>query len=125
MKFLAILALLGSAAAVKITHQASVSTNIAAKIHAKSQAKDFNDLTDDQQGEVLEWVYSELSGGTADDTITAEEAQTFFEDFMQRHNLPISQEVVDAIVNGFNFIDDNGNGSISRREFKQFLRRNV
>ena len=143
MKFIALLALFGGVSAVRLeSHsaiQAHSQTVVPALAHSwsalqtksnqaslKKSASKFvqttlksllpgpGDLTPEQQLEIVEWVISELSGGT----ITKDEAHDALSAFLDKHGYPQPTpeewEMLEAV---FDYIDKSGDGHIDLHEF--------
>merc|ERR1711907_122367 len=101
MKFFALIALIGSAAAIKLTHNQP-------KHLAHNKVK-WENLTDAQEKEIEDWVVEELT--TGEKTITKKEAEEAIKDFGKRHNLPsLPEEAWDELEKMFDAADTNEDG---------------
>ena len=120
MKFFALVALLGSAAALRFNHidgksliqrvQTQNIHNAFAKRRAMKLVKaKWENLTEAQEKEIEDWVTSELS--TGDKTITKEEAHDAIVAFGKKHGFePLPKEAWVALESMFDEADTNGDG---------------
>ena len=115
MRFFAFVALLGSAAAVRLSHQP---THTLAHSHLKSFAKSkWENLTDEQEQEIEDWVVSELT--TGEGTITKQEAHDAIVAFGEKHGFPpLPKEAWVELEAMFDEADANGDGQIDLDELK-------
>merc|ERR1711937_7746 len=117
MKFFAFVALLGSAAAIKLTHQAPHSHKLAhshIKAHMKTK---WENLTDEQEQEIEDWVVEELT--TGEGTITKEEAHDAIVAFGEKHGFPpLPEEAWEELEAMFDEADLNGDGAIDLAELE-------
>ena len=115
MRFFAFVALLGSAAAIKLTHQAPHSL---ARSHTKTFMKTkWENLTDEQEQEIEDWVVEELT--TGEGTITKEEAHDAIVAFGEKHGFPpLPEEAWEEFEAMFDEVDLNGDGQIDLEELK-------
>ena len=134
MRLLALVALLGTAASLKLSHEpvkkALVKVERVNKIHhtfakkrhqlSKRKAQKllkakWEDLTDEQEQEIEDWVVEELTSG--DETITKEEAHAAIVAFGQKHGFePHSEEDWEELEAIFDYVDSNGDGEIDLEE---------
>ena len=71
-------------------------------------------LTPEQEMEIMDWVLSELGGGT----ITKEEAHDAIVAFADKHGFPQpTPEEWEALEEGFDHADANGDGELDLKEF--------
>merc|ERR1711907_767718 len=115
MKFFAFVALLGSAAAIKLTHQAPHTHKLAhSQIKAHMKTK-WENLTDEQEQEIEDWVVEELT--TGEETITKQEAHDAIVAFGEKHGFePLSEEDWEELEEIFDYVDSNGDGEIDLEE---------
>merc|ERR1711988_857985 len=112
MKFFAFVALLGSAAAIKLTHQ-PVHHSLA---HAHTKTK-WENLTDEQEQEIEDWVVEELT--TGEGTITKQEAHDAIVAFGEKHGFPpLPEEAWTELEAMFDEADLNGDGAIDLAELE-------
>ena len=134
MRLLALVALLGTAASLKLSHEpvkkALVKVERVNKIHhtfakkrhqlSKRKAQKllkakWEDLTDEQEQEIEDWVVDELT--TGDETITKEEAHAAIVAFGEKHGFePLSEEDWEELEAIFDYVDSNGDGEIDLEE---------
>merc|ERR1711879_265476 len=109
MKFFAFVALLGSAAAIKLTHQ---------PVHHLAHSKTkWDNLTAAQEQEIEDWVVSELTEGEG--TITKEEAHDAIVAFGEKHGFPpLPEEVWTELEAMFDKADLNDDGAIDLAELE-------
>merc|ERR1711907_472117 len=117
MKFFAFVALLGSAAAIKLTHQAPHTHKLAhSQIKAHMKTK-WENLTDEQEQEIEDWVVEELT--TGEGTITKEEAHDAIVAFGEKHGFPpLPEEAWKELEAMFDEADLNGDGQIDLAELE-------
>merc|ERR1711988_800295 len=117
MKFFAFVALLGSAAAIKLTHQAPKVPHSMVKTHVKHK---WENLTDEQEAEVEAWVTEQLT--TGDGKITKEEAHDALVAFGEAHGFePIPDEAWEELEAMFDAVDTNGDGAIDLAELEAVM----
>ena len=126
MKFFHLLALVGVASAMKLS---SHNTHMLASIkHANKnalrrvQTKNFikqrwENLTDEQEQEIEDWVVEELT--TGEGTITKEEAHDAIVAFGEKHGFPpLPEEAWTELEAMFDQADLNGDGAIDLAELE-------
>ena len=116
MKFFALVALLGTAASIKLTQHTPKMHNNLAKRHVQSFMKTrWDDLTDEQVAEIEAWVEMELS--TGEKTITKEEAHAAIKAFGKKHGFePLSKKDWDELEAWFDVVDTNDDGALDLDE---------
>ena len=128
MKFFALVALIGSAAALRFNHIDSQSLvqrvqpqniqNAFAKRRAMKliQAK-WENLSEAQEKEIEDWVTHELT--TGEKTITKAEAEAAIKGFGKKHGFePLPKEVWTELEKMFDAADTNGDGAINLAELE-------
>ena len=129
MKFFALVALLGTAASlrlshntlknalVKVEHTQKIDTMFAKKRAQKLMKAKWEDLTDEQEAEIQAWVVEELT--TGDKTITKQEAHDAIVAFGEKHGFkPLPEEAWEELEAMFDEVDTNGNGEIDLAELE-------
>ena len=107
MKFFALIALVGSAAALRLSHN-HVNTL------AHQQTK-WENLTKAQEKEIEDWVVSELT--TGDKTITKAEAEAAIKAFGESHGFePLPKKAWEELEKMFDAADTNNDGQIDLDE---------
>ena len=126
MKFFALVALLGSAAALRFNHIDTKSLaqrleshkihNVFAKRRAQKLMKaKWENLTDEQEKEIEDWVVEELT--TGEGTITKQEAHDAIVAFGEKHGFPpLPEEAWTELEKMFDAADTNGDGAIDLDE---------
>merc|ERR1711907_659228 len=125
MKFFALVALLGTAASMRLKHQQPPARqgcahhqvhNMFAKKRAQKLIKaKWEDLSPEQEAEVEAWVTEQLT--TGEGTITKEEAHDALVAFGEKHGFsPISEETWEQLEAMFDEVDTNGDGEIDLEE---------
>merc|ERR1712023_414010 len=126
MKFFALVALLGTAASmrigningaqlVKAVHTQKVNNMFAKKRAQKLIKAKWENLTDEQEQEVEDWIVEELT--TGEGTITKEEAHDAIVAFGEAHGFdPIPAEAWEELEAMFDEADTNGDGAIDLEE---------
>ena len=126
MKFFALVALLGSAAALRFNHidgQSLVQRvhtqeiqNVFAKRRAQKLMKvQWENLTKAQEKEIEDWVVSELT--TGDKTITKAEAEAAIKAFGESHGFePLPKKAWEELEKMFDAADTNNDGQIDLDE---------
>ena len=133
MKFFTLVALFAGVSAVRLESHSAALAHSHVQAHAftlrpkvnmvelRSAAKtlvktklNMPELTEEQQLEIVEWIISELGGGT----ITKQEAHDALVAFLNKHGYdqptPDEWEFLEAI---FDHVDKNGDGEIDLKEF--------
>ena len=83
-------------------------------VQTKLRAKLPEELTEEQEMEIIEWVIAELGGGT----ITKQEAHDALVAFLDKHGYPQpSAEEWKMLEDMFDAADQNGDGEIDLKEF--------
>merc|ERR1712023_277715 len=126
MKFFALVALLGTADSmrlgningahlVKAVHTKQVN-NMSAKKRAQKLIKaKWENLTDEQEQEIEDWVVEELT--TGEGTITKEEAHDAIVAFGEKHGFPpLPEEAWEELEAMFDEADTDGDGAIDLEE---------
>merc|ERR1711879_118855 len=128
MKFFALVALLGTAASmrigningaqlVKAVHTQRVNNVFAKKRAQKLIKAKWENLTDAQEQEIEDWVVSELTEGEG--TITKEEAHDAIVAFGEKHGFPpLPEEVWTELEAMFDKADLNDDGAIDLAELE-------
>ena len=131
MKFFALVALLGTAASmrlgningahlVKAAKSAKVNHVFAKKRAQKLMKQKWEHLTDEQEQEIEDWVVEELT--TGEGTITKEEAHDAIVAFGEKHGLPpVPEEAWEELEAMFDEADLNGDGAIDLAELEAAL----
>merc|ERR1712176_865871 len=131
MKIIAFVALLGTAAAMRIGNINGVSlvkavktqkiNNTFAKRRAQKLMKaKWENLTDEQEQEIEDWVVEELT--TGEGTITKKEAQAAIVAFGEKHGFPpLPEEAWEELEGMFDAADTNGDGAIDLAELEAAL----
>ena len=127
MRFFALIALLGTAASLKLTqnHAGHSKTHLAKvdKLHkhlAKYRTKQlikakFLDLPQEQMDEIHAWIEEEMNSG--DEAICADEMQTYLTNFAAKHNYPPpTPEMWEEAGEFFASIDTDGDNCITSEE---------
>ena len=128
MKFFALVALLGTAASLRLSHQPlknalvkvqhthKINTMFAKKRAQKLIKAKWENLTDDQIDEIEAWVTEQLT--TGEGTITKKEAHDALVAFGEKHGFPeIPEEAWDELDAMFDEADTSGDGEIDLAEF--------
>ena len=133
MKFFTLVALFAGVSAVRLESHSAALAHSHVQAHAftlrpkvnmvelRSAAKtlvktklNMPELTPEQELEIIEWIISELGGGT----ITKQEAHDALVAFLNKHGYdqptPDEWEFLEAI---FDHVDKNGDGEIDLKEF--------
>jgi len=121
MKFFALVALLGTAASLRLSHQPlknalvkvqhtqKINTMFAKKRAQKLMKAKWEDLTEEQEAEIEAWVVEELT--TGEGTITKEEAHDAIVAFGEKHGFPpIPEEAWVELEAMFDEVDTSGDG---------------
>ena len=122
MRFFALVALLGSAAAIKLQQKpvpqvAQIPHFSLSKIEARTK---WENLTPEQEKEIEEWVTNELT--TGEKTITKQEAHDAIVAFGEKHGFPpIPEEVWAELDKMFDAVDTNDDGAIDLEELQAAL----
>ena len=128
MKFFALVALLGSAAALRFgqidgkqlvqkVHTQSIQNAFAKRRAQKLLKAKWMDLTDEQEAEIEAWVTKELT--TGEKTITKKEAHDAIVAFGEKHGFePLPKEAWTALEEMFDAADTNDDGAIDLAEFE-------
>ena len=126
MKFFALVALLGTAASmrignfnanqlVKAVKTQKVHNHFAKKRAAKLMKAKWENLTPEQEQEIEDWIVKELTTGEM--TITKEEAHDALVSFGETHGFPpIPEEAWEELEAMFDAADTNGDGAIDLEE---------
>merc|ERR1712151_86039 len=126
MKFFALVALLGTAASmrigningaqlVKAAHTQKVNNVFAKRRAQKLMKAKWENLTDEQEQEIEDWVVEELT--TGEETITKQEAHDAIVAFGEKHGFePLSEEDWEELEEIFDYVDSNGDGEIDLEE---------
>ena len=109
MKFFALIALVGSAAALRLSHN-----HVNTLAHQQSKVK-WENLTEKQEQEIETWVVDELT--TGDETITKAEAEAAIKAFGEKHGFePLPKEAWEELEKMFDAADTNDDGQIDLDE---------
>ena len=112
MRFFALVALFGTAASIKLTHQAPRVPHSMVKSHIKAK---WENLTPEQEQEIEDWIVQELTTGEM--TITKQEAHDALVSFGESHGFPpIPDEAWEELEAMFDAADTNGDGAIDLEE---------
>ena len=128
MKFFALVALLGTAASLRLSHQPlknalvkvqhtqKINTMFAKKRAQKLMKAKWEELTEAQEDEIEAWVTEELT--TGEKTITKQEAHDALVAFGEKHGFPpIPKEAWVELEAMFDEVDTSGDGEIDLAEF--------
>merc|ERR1711988_2058522 len=128
MKFFALVALLGTAASMRIGNingahlvksvKAQKVNNMFAKRRAQKLIKaKWENMTDEQEQEIEDWVVAELT--TGEKTITKKEAHDAIVAFGEKHGFPpLPEEAWEELEAMFDAADLNGDGAIDLAELE-------
>ena len=126
MKFFHLLALVGVASAMKLsshhTHMLSsikhANKNALRRVQTKNFIKQrWENLTDEQEQEIEDWVVEELT--TGEGTITKQEAHDAIVAFGEKHGFPpLPEEAWTELEAMFDEADLNGDGAIDLAELE-------
>ena len=131
MKIFALVALIGAAASMRLGHiqgaqlVKAVKTQKLHNTFAKKRAQKlmkakWENLTDEQEQEIEDWVVEELT--TGEGTITKEEAHDAIVAFGEKHGLPpVPEEAWEELEAMFDEADLNGDGAIDLAELEAAL----
>merc|ERR1711988_8977 len=131
MKFFALVALLGSAAALRLNHingaqlvkavkHQRVENAFAKRRAQKLMKAKWENLTEAQEKEIEDWVTAELT--TGDKTITKKEAHDAIVAFGEKHGFePLDGDAWEALEEMFDSVDTDGNGEIDLAELEAAL----
>ena len=109
MKFFALIALVGSAAALRLSHN-----HVNTLAHQQSKVK-WEKLTKAQQKEIEDWVVEELT--TGEKTITKAEAEAAIKAFGEKHGFePLPKEAWEELERMFDAADTNNDGQLDLEE---------
>merc|ERR1711988_1622802 len=131
MKFFALVALLGSAAALRLNHingaqlvkavkHQRVENAFAKRRAQKLMKAKWENLTEAQEKEIEDWVTSELT--TGDGTITKKEAHDAIVAFGEKHGFePLDEAAWKELEDMFDHVDADGNGEIDLGELEALV----
>ena len=129
MKFFALVALLGTAASLRLTQNGHGIRNALAQVKHNQNLQNelikrktthfmkarWEDLTEEQIGEIEAWVEYELS--TGEQTITKKEAHDAIVSFGKKHGFPpLSKEDWKELEAWFDSVDTNNDGALDLEE---------